>query len=234
MEEFLKKFSTLQDSEQVTNLQQVLGPYLLRRMKGDVEKSIPPKEETIVEVELTSLQKRYYRAILERNREFLNRGCSSTNVPNLINAVIQLRKVCNHPFLIPGVVDKECAQPYPSESYFNILIRACGKFVLLDKLLPKLFAGHHKILIFSQMKRVLDLLEKYMSYKGYLYERLDGAVKANDRQTAIERFCNPDSNRFVFLLSTRAGGFGINLTAADTGFHILHNDYLFSFSCNLR
>ena len=113
MEDFLKKFSTLEDSEQVANLQQVLGPYLLRRMKSDVEKSIPPKEETVVEVELTSLQKQYYRAILERNREFLSRGCSSSvNLPNLINAVMQLRKVCNHPFLVPGVEEKECAQPY--------------------------------------------------------------------------------------------------------------------------
>lgn len=78
----------------------MLRPYLLRRLKGDVENSIPPKEEVLVEVELTSLQKKYYRAILERNREFLNKGCSAGNVPNLINVVMQLRKVCNHPYLI--------------------------------------------------------------------------------------------------------------------------------------
>ena len=78
----------------------VLRPYLLRRLKGDVENSIPPKEEVLVEVELTSLQKKYYRAILERNREFLYKGCSAGNVPNLINVVMQLRKVCNHPYLI--------------------------------------------------------------------------------------------------------------------------------------
>jgi len=69
-------------------------------LKGDVENSIPPKEEVLVEVELTSLQKKYYRAILERNREFLYKGCSAGNVPNLINVVMQLRKVCNHPYLI--------------------------------------------------------------------------------------------------------------------------------------
>jgi SNF2 family DNA or RNA helicase len=92
-QEFMKEFGQLTDSEQVSKLHAILRPHILRRMKEDVEKSIPPKEETIVEVELTGLQKQYYRAILEKNREFLNKGCTSKNVPNLINVVMQLRKV---------------------------------------------------------------------------------------------------------------------------------------------
>ncbi|MEQ2212042.1 hypothetical protein XENOCAPTIV_023765, partial [Xenoophorus captivus] len=96
------------------------------------------------------------------------------------------------------------------------LIRSAGKLVLLDKLLPRLKAGGHKVLIFSQMVRCLDILEDYLINKRYLYERIDGRVRGNLRQAAIDRFSKPDSDRFVFLLCTRAGGLGINLTAADT------------------
>ena len=212
---FSQEFGQLKDAEQVSRLHTILRPHLLRRMKEDVEKSIPPKEETLVEVELTSLQKLYYRAILERNRDFLNRGCTAKNVPNLINVVMQLRKVCNHPFLIKGVEEKE-TQFSSTEEYYEAVINGSGKLVLLDKLLPKLKEGGHKVLIFSQMIKVLDLLESYLKYRGHLYERLDGGVRGNDRQASIDRFCKPGSDRFAFLLCTRAGGVGINLTSADT------------------
>ena len=91
-----------------------------------------------------------------------------------------------------------------------------GKLVLVDKLLPKLKKEGHRVLIFSQMVRVLDILEDYLVDAGYEYERIDGGVIGNRRQRAIDRFCAKNSNVFVFLLSTRAGGVGINLTAADT------------------
>lgn len=212
---FLQNFGDLKDAEQVGHLHTVLRPHLLRRLKEDVESSIPPKEEVLVEVELTSLQKKYYRAILERNREFLNKGCSGGNVPNLINVVMQLRKVCNHPFLIQGVEEKETAK-LEAAAYYNLFIQSAGKLALLDKLLPKLKARGSKVLIFSQMVRVLDLLESYLRFRGHLYERLDGNVRGNDRQASIDRFSKPGSNRFVFLLCTRAGGVGINLASADT------------------
>ncbi|PRP87395.1 chromodomain helicase hrp1 [Planoprotostelium fungivorum] len=212
---FMAEFGQLEASEQVSKLHALLRPHMLRRMKEDVEKSIPPKEETLVEVELTSLQKKYYRAMLERNRDFLNKGCIGKNVPNLINVVMQLRKVCNHPFLIPGVEEKETSTTEP-DKYFGDFVQAAGKMVLLDKLLPKLKEGGHKVLIFSQMMKVLDLLETYMRYRGYLYERLDGGIRGTERQASIDRFSKPGSDRFVFLLCTRAGGLGINLVAADT------------------
>jgi superfamily II DNA/RNA helicase len=164
------------------------------------------------------LQKQYYRAIFENNREFLYKGVTSGNLPNLLNLVMQLRKVCNHPFLVKGVEDREMPlEAYRDPALLNqYLIRASGKLVLLDKLLPKLKKDGHKVLIFSQLKGVLDLIERYLRFMGFLYERLDGGVKANDRQASIDRFCKPDSDRFVFLLSTRAGGQGINLAVADT------------------
>ena len=213
-EEFLKKFGDMQNAEQVQNLHEVIRPHLLRRMKGDVEKSIPPKEETLIEVELTTVQKQYYKAMLEKNRDFLAKGCNSKNQPHLLNIVMQLRKVCNHPYLIEGVEQKEMEEK-GSDDYYENFTKACGKMVLLDKLLPKLKSGGHKVLIFSQMVKCLDLLEMFMSYKGYKFERLDGRIRGNERQGAIDRFCR-DPEKFVFLLCTRAGGVGINLAAADT------------------
>uniref|UniRef100_A0A665X8A1 Chromodomain helicase DNA binding protein 8 n=1 Tax=Echeneis naucrates TaxID=173247 RepID=A0A665X8A1_ECHNA len=221
--EFLRDFGDLKTEEQVQKLQAILKPMMLRRLKEDVEKNLAPKQETIIEVELTDIQKKYYRAILERNFSFLSLGANSnSNVPNLLNTMMELRKCCNHPYLINGAEEKIVAElrevydPLAPDFHLQALIRSAGKLVLLDKLLPRLKAGGHKVLIFSQMVRCLDILEDYLINKRYLYERIDGRVRGNLRQAAIDRFSKPDSDRFVFLLCTRAGGLGINLTAADT------------------
>ncbi|KAA0719516.1 Chromodomain-helicase-DNA-binding protein 8 [Triplophysa tibetana] len=221
--EFLREFGDLKTEEQVQKLQSILKPMMLRRLKEDVEKNLAPKQETIIEVELTDVQKKYYRAILERNFSFLSMGAThNSNVPNLLNTMMELRKCCNHPYLITGAEEKIVAElrevydPMAADFHLQALVRSAGKLVLLDKLLPRLKAGGHKVLIFSQMVRCLDILEDYLIHKRYLYERIDGRVRGNLRQAAIDRFSKPDSDRFVFLLCTRAGGLGINLTAADT------------------
>ncbi|MEQ2276320.1 choline dehydrogenase 6, partial [Xenotaenia resolanae] len=173
-------------------------------------------------VELTNIQKKYYRAILEKNFSFLSKGANQHNMPNLINTMMELRKCCNHPYLITGAEEKilesfkKCHSPDSPDFQLQAMIQAAGKLVLIDKLLPKLLSGGHKVLIFSQMVRCLDILEDYLIQRRYTYERIDGRVRGNLRQAAIDRFCKPDSDRFVFLLCTRAGGLGINLTAADT------------------
>ncbi|XP_064639881.1 chromodomain-helicase-DNA-binding protein 7-like isoform X2 [Lineus longissimus] len=221
-EEFLKEFGELKTESQVEKLKLLLKPRMLRRLKEDVEKNLAAKEETIVEVELTNIQKKYYRAILEKNFSFLNKGSgTATNVPNLMNTMMELRKCCNHPYLVNGAEEKiveDTKEIYGADPWqlFMAMVKASGKLVLIDKLLPKLMAGNHKVLIFSQMIRVLDILEDYLIQKKYLYERIDGRIRGNLRQEAIDRFSKPDSDRFVFLLCTRAGGLGINLTAADT------------------
>ena len=134
---------------------------------------------------------------------------------------MELRKCCNHPFLITGAEEKVLAEHNLSlvektVKHVNIMIDASGKLVLIHKLLPKLKSSGHKVLVFSQMVRCLDILEDYLVHMRYPYERIDGRVRGNLRQAAIDRFSKPDSDRFVFLLCTRAGGLGINLTAADT------------------
>ncbi|RWS29488.1 chromodomain-helicase-DNA-binding protein 8-like protein, partial [Leptotrombidium deliense] len=172
-------------------------------------------------VELTNIQKKYYRAILERNFQFLTKGGTYANMPNLMNTMMELRKCCIHPFLINGAEEQvmhEYKQQHSesNETQLQAMIQASGKLVLIDKLLPRLRTDGHRVLVFSQMVRCLDILEDYLVQKRYPYERIDGRVRGNLRQAAIDRFCKPDSDRFVFLLCTRAGGLGINLTAADT------------------
>jgi len=216
LETFLEEFGELKEASQVQKLHKLLKPLLLRRMKEDVEKTIAPKEETIIEVELTRVQKKYYKAIYEKNFEHLAAGRSRQNLPSLLNVMMELRKCCNHPFLVKGVEEIELTGKRTPEEINQAVIQASGKLVLIDKLLPKLKADGHKVLIFSQMVRVLDILEDYLNYRGYKHERIDGHVRGNDRQAAIDRFSRPDSDIFAFLLCTRAGGLGINLVAADT------------------
>lgn len=214
--DFLEKFGDLHEAQQVADLHKMLKPYLLRRVKEDVEKALPPKEETIIEVELTPVQKQWYRAIYERNTTFLNRSGNPHNIPNLMNVMMELRKCCNHPYLNNGVEDVLNEGLQSDAQRHEMMVKCCGKMVLLDKLLPRLKEDGHKVLIFSQMVRVLDIIEDYLRYVGHLYERLDGNIRGNDRQAAVDRFVKPEYNRFVMLLSTKAGGLGLNLTAADT------------------
>lgn len=222
LSEFLNTYR-MESPEDVERLQNMIKCFMLRRMKDDVETSIPSKEETIIEVELTTVQKRYYRAILEKNIEFL-RNKDTKTTPSLMNIMMEIRKCCIHPYLINGAESyiipeylrrkgESRTETINAEEYYQIFVESSGKLVLLDKLLYKL-RNQHKVLIFSQMTKCLDLLEEYLKFRNYPFERIDGAVKGSLRQEAIDRFST--GNSFVFLLCTRAGGVGINLTAADT------------------
>lgn len=192
--------------EVVQQLHKVLRPFLLRRLKSDVEKGLPPKKETILKVGMSQMQKQYYRALLQKDLEVVNAGGERKR---LLNIAMQLRKCCNHPYLFQG------AEPGPPYTTGDHLIENAGKMVLLDKLLPKLKERDSRVLIFSQMTRLLDILEDYLMYRGYLYCRIDGNTGGEDRDASIDAFNKPGSEKFVFLLSTRAGGLGINLATAD-------------------
>ncbi|XP_047950940.1 ISWI chromatin-remodeling complex ATPase CHR11 isoform X1 [Salvia hispanica] len=194
------------EHEVVQQLHKVLRPFLLRRLKSDVEKGLPPKKETILKVGMSQMQKQYYKALLQKDLEVVNAGGERKR---LLNIAMQLRKCCNHPYLFQG------AEPGPPYSTGEHLIENAGKMVLLDKLLPKLKERDSRVLIFSQMTRLLDILEDYLMFRGYLYCRIDGNTGGEDRDASIEGFNKPGSEKFVFLLSTRAGGLGINLATAD-------------------
>jgi ATP-dependent DNA helicase len=132
---------------------------------------------------------------------------------HLQNLVMQLRKVCNHPFLFDWPIDYKTGTPVLN----NDLAAQSGKVLLLDRLLTALFDRGHKVLVFSQMTKMLDILEDWATeLKGWPICRLDGSVSQEDRRQQIEEFSDPKSEIKLFLLSTRAGGLGINLTAADT------------------
>ncbi|KAJ3333445.1 choline dehydrogenase 7 [Blyttiomyces sp. JEL0837] len=215
---FQSEFGGLSSAGDVEKLQKLLKPLMLRRLKEDVEKSIPVKEETIIEVELTTMQKKWYRSILERNFTWLKQGTKKNNMPNLRNTVMELRKCCIHPFLLNGA-EETILKEYSAdtaEKQYSALIQASGKMVLIDKLLRKLRQGGHKVLIFSQMTKCLDLIQDYLRGQSWGFERIDGSVRGDLRQASIDRFSAPGSDTFVFLLCTRAGGVGINLTVADT------------------
>ncbi|CAH2054831.1 unnamed protein product [Thlaspi arvense] len=192
--------------EVVQQLHKVLRPFLLRRLKSDVEKGLPPKKETILKVGMSQMQKQYYKALLQKDLEAVNAGGERKR---LLNIAMQLRKCCNHPYLFQG------AEPGPPYTTGDHLITNAGKMVLLDKLLPKLKERDSRVLIFSQMTRLLDILEDYLMYRGYLYCRIDGNTGGDERDASIEAYNKPGSEKFVFLLSTRAGGLGINLATAD-------------------
>lgn len=192
--------------EVVQQLHKVLRPFLLRRLKSDVERGLPPKKETILKVGMSQMQKHYYRALLQKDLDAINAGGERKR---LLNIAMQLRKCCNHPYLFQG------AEPGPPYTTGDHLIQNAGKMVLLDKLLPKLKDRDSRVLIFSQMTRLLDILEDYCVYRGYQYCRIDGDTGGDEREAYIEAFNKPGSDKFIFLLSTRAGGLGINLATAD-------------------
>uniref|UniRef100_A0A7N0TB68 Protein CHROMATIN REMODELING 5 n=2 Tax=Kalanchoe fedtschenkoi TaxID=63787 RepID=A0A7N0TB68_KALFE len=163
----------------LANLHTELTPHILRRVIKDVEKSLPPKIECILRVDM------YYKWILDRNFHDLNKGVRGNQV-SLLNIVVELKKCCNHPSMILCV----------------LLVNSCHIKVIL--------------IIHVQMVRMLDILAEYMSLRGFQFQRLDGSTKAELRHQAMEHFNAPGSDDFCFILSTRAGGLGINLATADT------------------
>jgi len=205
-------FQALRKPENITSLHSELRPYILRRQKADVEKSLPRKTYAVLRVGLGPLQAQYYRWILTKNFAMLNAGLKEKggHATTLLNIVMELKKCCNHPYLFQGVEDKNSADPLQS------LIKASGKLILLDKLLLRLKERGHRVLIFSQMVRMLDILQDYCKMRGFSFQRLDGSMPNHLRQRAVDHYNAPDSQDFVFLLSTRAGGLGINLATADT------------------
>merc|ERR1719327_1677092 len=211
--EFQTSFEDVGKEEQVRKLHELLGPHMLRRLKADVLKNMPSKSECIVRTNLAPAQKKVYKNILTRNFEALNsKGGAQVS---LLNIMMELKKCANHPYLLPGPAEDA---PIGPNGLFevNAMIKACGKLTLLKKMLDQLKIEGHRVLIFSQMTKMLDLLEDFLDGVNLRYERIDGGITGSMRQEAIDRFNKPNAEQFVFLLSTRAGGLGINLATADT------------------
>ncbi|KAI9227477.1 MAG: SNF2 family N-terminal domain-containing protein [Piptocephalis tieghemiana] len=220
----------------VAKLHQILRPFLLRRIKSDVESSLPKKREYVLYAPVTPAQRELYDAIVRRDiRGWLEKKNSTTtsssssstdNEPGKVdprfkglrlqNVFMQLRKACNHPWLFE--VEYPEVEKSLAKGALPQVVALSGKMRLLDQLVPRLFEAGHKILIFSQMTKVLDILEIWALSPGrsWPYCRIDGMTPQDERRRMIQAFNAPQSPIPLFLLSTRSGGLGINLTAADT------------------
>lgn len=198
----------------IRRLHKVLRPFLLRRLKKDVEAELPEKKEEVIKCKLSALQAVLYKQLVERGSLFIPNADKGGKVTSsgLSNTIMQLRKVCNHPFIFEEV-EKAIN---PSGINNDLLWRTAGKFELLDRLLPKFFHTGHRVLMFFQMTKIMNIMEDYLHLKGFRYLRLDGTTKADDRSALLKEFNAPDSPYFMFMLSTRAGGLGLNLQTADT------------------
>ncbi len=190
--------------ELAKKLRRILRPFLLRRTKQEVEKTLPPKKEIYINVGMTELQKKMYK-------ELLLKSMLQDDDRYYHNTLMQLRKVCNHPYLFPNV------EPPDAPMYGDHIIFASGKMRILDKLLDKLLKKGSKIILFSQMTKVLDILEDYLVYKSIHFCRIDGDTSYEERERQMDVFNDPNCSEIpVFLLTTRAGGLGISLVGADT------------------
>ena len=204
-------------AQKLAELQAAIDPLIIRRTKSKVEKDLPPKSEKIIRVALSDYQLEYYKNILAKNYAALNQGGNGQKA-SLLNITMELKKCSNHAFMLPIAEQRrmEGVDRNDRKEVLKTLITCSGKMMILEKLLTKLKAEGHRVLIFSQMVNMLNILGEYCVLKGEKFQRLDGTVAAGPRAQAIEHFNSPDSQDFIFLLSTRAGGLGINLTAADT------------------
>ncbi|GAA5811290.1 hypothetical protein MFLAVUS_004723 [Mucor flavus] len=197
----------------IKRLHKVLRPFLLRRLKRDVESELPDKVERVIRCKLSSLQTHLYTQMKRNGTLYTSEIVKGkSGVKGLNNTIMQLRKICNHPFVFEEVE----SLVNPSGMSNDLLYRTSGKFELLDRMLPKLQQTGHRVLIFFQMTQVMSIMEDFLNYKGFSYLRLDGSTKADDRSELLRLFNAPESPYFIFLLSTRAGGLGLNLQTADT------------------
>ncbi|TPX34927.1 hypothetical protein SmJEL517_g02628 [Synchytrium microbalum] len=200
----------------VTQLHDDLKPYFLRRTKDVVLKDLPPKIEMFVPVGMSREQKVLYKAVLTNSYGSLRGMESKLKAGSLQNILMQLRKVVAHPYLLNAPPDEnDLRDTNPAEAHRRHVM-ASGKLVLLQKVLRVLRKEGHRVLIFSQFRMALDEIETFLIGEGYLYGRMDGTTVVSSRQRLIDDFNDPQSDQFAFLLTTRAGGVGVNLTGADT------------------
>ena len=210
----------------ISRLHQILEPFMLRRLVQDVESKLPPKITIAVHCPFSAYQAAVYDWVNKTGTLRVHPTMSKIGLAArqnfkgylaLQNRCMELRKVCNHPAL-----------NYPTDKggewrTGEDLVRTCGKLWMLDRMLIKLRAAGHRVLLFSTMTKLLDLLETYLKWRmttpageGMEWCRIDGSTALDLREEAITAFNAPGSKKFIFLLSIRAAGRGLNLQTADT------------------
>ncbi|KAJ6399470.1 hypothetical protein OIU77_020092 [Salix suchowensis] len=183
-------------------LRDMIMPYLLRRMKMDVNAQLPKKTEHVLFCSLTSEQRSVYRAFL-----------ASTEVENILDGsrnslygIDVMRKICNHPDLLER--EHSCHNP----DYGNP--ERSGKMKVVAQVLKAWQEQGHRVLLFTQTQQMLDIFESFLNSGGYNYRRMDGSTPIRLRMSLIDEF-NNSSDVFIFILTTKVGGLGTNLTGAN-------------------
>ncbi|KAL0942482.1 chromatin remodeling complex subunit [Colletotrichum truncatum] len=192
--------------------------YFLRRTKAQVLKFLPPMAQIIVPVSMSILQEKLCKSIMSKNPDLIKAIFADDKINkkergSLNNILMQLRKCLCHPFMYSEAIEERTADQIKMQEN---LVSASGKLMLLNIMLPKLKERGHRVLIFSQFLNQLDIIEDFLNGLGFQHRRLDGKINSHEKQKHIDAFNAPDSPIFAFLLSTRAGGVGINLATADT------------------
>lgn len=207
-QEFQKKYSTpiIKDGDPLAlrELSRHIKPFILRRLKKDVLKELPPKIETEIKAALTEEQRKIYLAYLQQTKsqiaqELATHGFAKSQI-QILAALTRLRQICSHPGMF---IDN-----YTGES---------GKMLLFQELLEDSLAGGHRVLVFSQFTSMLDIIGEYLHSENIDYFYLSGSTKALERSRMAASFNNGEGQ--VFLISLKAGGTGLNLTGADTVIH---------------
>ena len=198
----------LTDGNLVQRLHKIIGPFLLRRLKSEVEFSLLPKLEYKLYCGITKMQRELYIKVLKKEFEIFHPVYGGRVKTEPSQIMMQLRQLVNHPYILPGVEP----QPFVTD---ESLVKCCGKLQMLDKLLVMLKNDGSRVLIFTQFIGMLDILEDYLNLRKFSYSRLDGDSNFDNRKKDIASFNIADSDKFVFIISTRAGGLGINLQTAD-------------------
>lgn len=206
------------DKDNLPRLHDKIRPYFLRRTKAGVLKFLPPMAQIIVPVSMTVIQERLCKSIMAKNPQlikamFADSKMKSKERGSLNNIMMQLRKCLCHPFVYSDNIEE---RHHDAVTLHRNLVEASAKLNLLEIMLPKLKERGHRVLIFSQFLQQLDIMEDFLTGVGFGYRRLDGQISSLEKQRRIDDFNAPDSSLFAFLLSTRAGGVGINLATADT------------------
>lgn len=206
------------DKETLPKLHDNIRPYFLRRTKVGVLKFLPPMAQIILPVSMTVIQEKLSKSIMAKNPQlikaiFANSKVNKKERGSLNNILMQLRKCLCHPFMYSEAIEEK--HDDPAVIHRN-LVEASAKLLLLEQMLPKLKERGHRVLIFSQFLQQLDIIEDFLNGIGYQYRRLDGQMSSLEKQRRIDAYNEPGSPIFAFLLSTRAGGVGINLATADT------------------
>lgn len=205
----------------VAELHEMIRPSFLRRTKAQVLRFLPPLAQIIIPVSMSTVQKKLYKSILAKNPQLISaifqrsedKVLSGSERYNLNNILMQLRKCLCHPFIYSQEIEE---RTHDSVLLHRNLVEASSKLKFLELLLPKLKERGHRVLIFSQFLSNIDVIEDFLDGMSLLHRRLDGSMSSLERQKQIDEYNAPGSPYFAFLLSTRAGGVGINLASADT------------------